>query len=398
MDFSEPSEVTQIKRALDDFIEAEVEPLENEYDQFLGEDSERHIVDENNRQVPEYREVMETIRKKSVEAGFYGMSMPEEAGGAGMDILPRGLIGEHLAERGPGFQSAILGGAGGPTPILMACDDEQREEYLDPLMEGEITTCFALSEPEHGSDPHYMDTTAEKDGDEWVINGNKYWISSGPYADFAMVFARTSGEDGDLHGITGFLVDADLDGYEVGKIHRTMGLTPGAQCELIFDDVRVGEDKVLGEVDEGFQAAMNWVGGGRINIAASAVGQAQYLLDLATDYASQRETFGKPIGHRQGVSFQLADLATEIEQVRHLYRYAAWKMDQGERARKEESMAKLRGAELANEAADVAMQVHGGSGFMKSLPIEEYYRSARVLRIFEGTDEIQRRTIARELL
>jgi alkylation response protein AidB-like acyl-CoA dehydrogenase len=241
-----------------------------------------------------------------------------------------------------------------------------------------------------------MDATAEKDGDEWVINGEKYWITNGPYADFAMVFARTSGEKGDYGGITCFLVDDHQ--YEVEKVHRTMGLTPGGQAQLRFDDVRVGEDKVLGEVDDGFGTAMSWIGGGRIKIAASAVGTAQHLLDMAVDYARDRETFGKPIGHRQGVSFQIADLATEIEQVRWLYRYAAWKIQNDERARKEESMAKLRGAELANEAADVAMQVYGGAGFMKDTPIEREYRSARVLRIFEGTDEIQRRTIARELI
>ena len=398
MDFSEPSEAVQIKTALDDFIEQEVAPLEREHDQFLGEDYQRHIVDENHRQVDEYREIVETIREKSVEAGFYGMGMPEEAGGGGIDLLTRAVVGEHLANRPPGFHSAILGGAGGPTPILLACTDEQRERYLDPLMRGEITTCFALTEPAHGSDPHYMDATAEKDGDEWVINGTKYWISNGPYADYAMVFARTSGEDGDYHGITCFLVDADNPGYSVGRIHRTMGLTPGAQSEIILDDCRVGEDRVLGEVDNGFGTAMQWIGGGRINIAANAVGTAQFLLDLSIEYARDRETFGKPIGHRQGVSFQLADLATNIEQVRQLYRYAAWKIEQGERARKEESMAKLRGAELANQAADVAMQVHGGSGFMKDLPIERNYRTSRVLRIFEGTDEIQRRAIARELI
>ncbi len=398
MDFSEPSEAVQIQKALDDFIEQEVKPLEREYDQFLGEDYERHIVDDDYWQVPEYREVQETIRKRSVEAGFYGMSMPEEVGGGGIDVLTRGLVGEHLSNRPPGFHNAVLGGAGGPTPILLACTEQQREEYLDPLMEGEITTCFALTEPAHGSDPHYMDSTAEKDGDEWVINGNKYWITNGPYADFAMVFARTSGEKGDYNGITCFLVDADTPGYAVERIHRTMGLTPGGQCELRFDDVRVGEENVLGEVDQGFQTAMNWIGGGRINIAASSVGSAQYLLDLAVDYARERETFGKPIGHRQGVSFQLADLATDIEQVRQLYRYAAWKIDNGERARKEESMAKLRGAKLYNDAADVAMQVHGGAGFMKDLPIERDYRTARVFRIFEGTDEIQKRTIARELI
>lgn len=388
----------QIKNALDDFIDREVAPLEEEYDQYLGEDYERHIVDENHRQVEEYREIQETIRKKAVEAGFYGMEMPEEVGGGGVDVLTRGLVAEHLSNRPPGFHGAIMGGAGGPTPILLACDEQQREEYLDPLMAGEITTCFALTEPAHGSDPQYMESTAEKDGDEWVLNGNKYWITNGPYADFAMVFARTSGDPGDYHGISAFLVDADTPGYSVERIHRTMGLTPGGQCELRFDDCRVNEDQILGEIDQGFQTAMNWIGGGRINIAAASVGSAQYLLDLSVEYARDRETFGKPIGHRQGVSFQLADLATDIEQVRQLYRYAAWKMDQGKRARKEESMAKLRGAELYNEAADVAMQVHGGSGFMKDLPIERDYRTARVFRIFEGTDEIQRRTIARELI
>ena len=396
MEFSEPSEATQIVKSLDTFIDQEIKPLENEHPEFLDEDYERNIVDENNRQVPVYRDIIEQIREKSVEAGYYGMTMPEGVGGSDVGIQVRSVVGEHLANKPPGFHSAIFGGAGGPTPILLDCNERQRETYLKPLMSGEITTCFALTEPDHGSDPQNMDTTAEKDGDEWVINGTKYWISNGPYADFAMVFARTGGKAGDLSGITAFLVDESQ--YEVGKIHRTMGLTPGQQCELQFDDCRVGEEQVLGEVNQGFQSAMNWIGGGRINIAASAVGNAQFLLDLATDYASKRETFGKPIGHRQGISFQLADLATEIEQTRLLYRYAAWKMDNGERARKEESMAKLRGAQLNNDAADVAMQVHGGSGFMKSLPIERQYRSARVLRIFEGTDEIQKRAIARELI
>jgi len=398
MDFSEPSEVTQIKRALEDFIAAEVEPLENEYDHMLGEDFEKHIVDEDHRQTEEYLDVQQRIRRASAEAGFYAMDMPEEVGGADMDLLSRALLSEWLANRGPGFHRFVLAGAEGPTQILMACDGEQREEYLEPLMNAEITTCFALTEPGHGSDAHHMDTTAEKDGDEWVIDGEKCYITNGPYADFAMVFARTSGEDGDLHGITCFLVDDHVEGFDRGKVHRTMGGDIGNHGELIFNDARVPESKVLGEVDEGFEAAMSWIGGGRLNIAAAAVGNAQHMLDLAVDYATERETFDRPIAHRQGISFQIADVATDVEQVRWLYRYAAWKMDQGERARKEESMAKLRGAELANHAADVAMQVYGGSGYMKSLPIEREYRSARVLRLFEGTDEIQRRTIARELL
>ncbi|MFC4540360.1 acyl-CoA dehydrogenase family protein [Halosolutus amylolyticus] len=398
MEFSVPEEARHINRALDDFIEQEVKPLEDEHPKFFGEDRERHIVDDENLQCEEYRELVHRVKKKAAEAGFYGMEMPEEVGGGGVDILTRSIVGEHVANREPGLHEyGVLGTEGGPTPILLACNESQREKYLYPLMDAEISSAFAISEPECGSDPQYMNTTAEKDGDEWVINGKKYWISNGPYADFAMVFARTSGEDGDIDGITCFLVDAENPGYKVGKIHRTMGLTPGMQSELIFDDCRVGKDQILGEVGEGFQTAMSWIGGGRLNIAAYTVGKAQYLLDLAVDYANQRETFGTEIRNRQGVSFPLADLATDIEQTRLLYRYAAWKMDQDEHARKEESMAKLRGAELYNKAADVAMQVHGGAGFMKSLPIEHEYRAARVYRIFEGTDEIQRRTIANEL-
>lgn len=395
MDFSVPSEAEQINSALDDFLEQEVEPLEDQHPEFLGEDYEKHIVDDDHLQVPAYREIVETIRKKSVEAGFYGMTMPEEVGGGDVDILTNSLINEWQSNKPPGFHRSALGG---PSKILLACDDEQREEYLRPVMEGEITNCFALTEPDHGSDAHHMNTTAEKDGDAWVINGQKVYITNGPYADYAMVFARTGGDDGDLRGVTCFLVDEDTDGFERGKIHRAMGLTPGQHCELLFNDCRVGEDKVLGEIGNGFQLAMNWIGGGRLAIAASAVGRAQYLLDTAVEYARERETFGKPIGHRQGISFQLADLATDIEQARQLYRYTAWKLDQGDRVRKEESMAKLRGAQVANRAADIAMQVHGGAGYMKSLPIERHYRGTRVLRLFEGTDEIQKRTIARELI
>jgi len=398
MDFSVPQEAKQINRAIDEFMQQEVKPLESEHPSFFDEDRDRTIVDDDHHQRSEYRDLVETVKRKSAEAGFYGMEMPTEVGGGGVDILTRSIVGEHVANRPSGLHDhAVLGTEGGPTPILMRCDEQQRERFLYPLMNAEISTAFAISEPEHGSDPQFMNTTAEKDGDEWVINGKKYWISNGPYADFAMVFVRTSGEDGDIGGITCFLVDSANPGYEVGKIHRTMGLTPGTQSELVFDDCRVSEDQILGEVDEGFQMAMEWIGGGRLNIAAHTVGKAQFLLDLAVEYADQRETFGEPLKSRQAISFPLADLATDIVQTRQLYRYAAWKMDQEEHARKEESMAKLRGAELYNKAADLAMQIHGGAGFMKSLPIEHEYRAARVFRIFEGTDEIQKRTIANEL-
>jgi alkylation response protein AidB-like acyl-CoA dehydrogenase len=398
MDFAISEEASHITDSIDRFIETEVEPLERENPEFLGEDYEKYIVDENHRQVDAYRDVLNTIRQKSAEAGFYGMSMPSSIGGGDVDVLTRAVVGENVANREPGFQTPILGGAGGPTKILLACDEDQTRRFVDPLMAGELTTCFALSEPDHGSDPQYMDTTATRDEDGWVINGEKYWISNGPYADFAMVFARTSGQDGDSKGITCFIIDADNPGYSVGKIHRTMGLTPGGHSELHFEECRVSDDHVLGEVDEGFTTAMQWINSGRLYLAAHAIGKAQFLLDRAVEYAADRETFERPIGDRQGISFELVDVATEIEQTRHLYRYAAWAVEDGQSVRKEVSMAKLRAAEALNRAADVAVQVFGAAGFMKSNPVERMYRAARVFRIFEGTDEIQRQTIANELL
>ena len=385
MEYHDSDEAKQLAAEARVFMDDVVIPTEREY---LGDGP-----------VPE--DVIADLRDEARERGIYCPQIHEEHGGGGYDfadVLPlfeeagRSLLGATAMR-------VDAPDEGNMHTIELVGTESQKEEFLEPLVAGELRSGFSMTEPRDGagSDPKMMRTRAEKDGDEWVINANKYWITNAPYADFAMVFARTSGEDGDYDGVTCFLVDADNPNYEVARIHRTMGMTPGGHGELNLSDCRVPEDRVMGEVGGGFQAAMNWIGGGRINIAASAVGNAQYLLDLAVDYAKDRETFGKPISRRQGISFQLADLATDIEQVRHLYRYAAWKIKNDERARKEESMAKWKGAQLNNKAADIAMQVFGGAGFMKDQPIERQYRSARVLRIFEGTDEIQQRTIAREL-
>jgi alkylation response protein AidB-like acyl-CoA dehydrogenase len=265
------------------------------------------------------------------------------------------------------------------------------------MMRGEKLSAFALSEPGHGSDATHMDTTAEKHGEQWVIDGQKAYISKGAAADFLMVHARTNGEDGDVSGITSFLVDTDNAGLTLDKVQRPMGGQPGRQAILDFTDCRVEDRQVLGEVDEGFEQLIGWIGAGRLTIPAMAVGRAQWMLDRSLDYAKQRETFGQPIGEYQGVGFPLADLATDLEQARLLYRHAARKVDDGERAVKEQSMAKLRGSQLWNDAADVAIQTHGGAGFMRSLPFEAEYRESRAARIYEGTDEIQKRTITREL-
>jgi alkylation response protein AidB-like acyl-CoA dehydrogenase len=398
MDFSEPEVATELKAELSTFIEEEIEPLEAEHEEFLGPDSERHIFDDDFRQVPEFRELKETIRKRAAEAGYWGMPMPESVGGRGISTLTDAIVAEFLENRPPGLHTyAVRGAGGGPTPILLACDEEQRERYLDPLMAGEKTTCFALTEPDHGSDPNLMETTAERDGDGWVLNGHKAWASNGPYADFAMVFARTSGDTGDVAGVSCFLVEADTPGFEVGDIHRPMGHAWVAPSELVFDDCRVDESALLGEEGKGFFQAMEWIGNARLGVAAGCVGSAEFLIDRAVDYAEERETFGEPLIERQGISFPLAEVATDVERTRQLYRYAAWLADEGRDARKEIAMAKLSAANLENRAADVSMQVHGAKGYSRREPIEQRYRTSRGKRLTEGTDEMQKRTIANEL-
>ena len=398
MDFSEPEQATQLKSELDSFFDEQIVPLEEENEQFLGPDAERHIFDDDFRQVPEYLELKEEIRQRSAEAGFWGMSMPEEVGGRGIGTLTDSIIAEHLANRPPGLHTyAVRGAGGGPTPILLACDEAQREQYLEPLMSGDKTTCFALTEPDHGSDANLMETSAEKDGDEWIINGEKAWISNGPYADFAMVFARTSGESGEIGGISCFLVDAETDGFEVGDIHRPMGHAWVAPSELHLDDCRVGDGQLLGEEGKGFYQAMSWIGNARLGVAAGCVGSADFLVDKAINYAEQRETFGQPLITRQGITFPIAEVAMDVERTRQLYRYAAWKVDNDRDARKEVAMAKLAGANLEHNAADVAMQVHGGTGYSRREPIEELFRTSRGKRLTEGTDEMQKQTIIREL-
>lgn len=402
MGFGETEEVRQIRRMVDEFIEQEIEPLEDEYDRFLGEDAEFNVMEGDGRDYrmcEEYLDVWREIRERSAEAGIWTMHMPEDVGGGGLDVLPFTIIVEHIENRDPSGFHPLIWDTGTVTEMMLPAheDEYQREQYFEPMMRGEKLSAFALSEPGHGSDATHMDTTAEKHGEEWVIDGQKAYISKGAAADFLMVHARTNGEDGDISGITSFLVETDNPGLTLDKVQRPMGGQPGRQAILDFTDCRVEDRQVLGEVDEGFEQLIGWIGAGRLTIPAMAVGRAQWMLDRSVDYAKQRETFGRSIGEYQGVGFPLADLATDVEQARLLYRHAARKVDDGERAVKEQSMAKLRGSQLWNDAADVAIQTHGGAGFMRSLPFEAEYRESRAARIYEGTDEIQKRTITREL-
>lgn len=401
MSFEPSLEVRMICDQLDEFIEQEITPLETEYDRFLGEDAEREMVDDEGRLVDDYLEIRQQIREKSVEAGFYTMYLPEECGGGGLGHLEFTMVLEHLYNRNPdGFHEFVfdLGSINGSV-VPLYHDEHLRERYFDPLRRADRHLCFGLTEPDHGSDVTHMDTTAEKDGDEWAIDGTKCFTSGSPYADCVMVHARTSGEDGDAHGISSFMIDADNPGWEVGKIQRPMGGEVGMQAFNYFEDCRVPEKQMIGEEGEGFiEMAIEWVGVTRLVIPAQAVGRSEWMFDQCVQYAENREAFGKPIGDRQFVQGMLAEMRTDIEMVRWLYRYAAWKYDRDEPERWLQSAAKLRGSELWNDVADAAVQIHGGAGYMRSLPFESQYRTARATRIYDGTDEIQKRTIARQFL
>ncbi len=381
MDFEIPEETRQLRDAVRRFIEREIAPLDEQ------------IKDEDVIPI----DLITEARRRGVAAGFYGMYMPEEVGGGGLGLEPTVLVLEDVAKQGSRLARFALGGLGGPTPILLGCNEEQREHFLLPVMRGEKTNCFALTEPGAGSDVASIQTAAVKDGDNYVLNGVKHFITNGPYADFAMVFAVTDKSLGARGGVTCFLVEKGTPGFSVARVQKTMA-GDELQAELAFEDCVVPSKNILGEVGQGFLLAMQWIGHGRLIIGAMCVGTADMLLGMSVDYAKQRVQFGKPIATKQAIQWMLADSATEIYAARMMLYNAAWKADRGENIIKETSMVKLYATEMVNRVADRALQIHGGMGYMREFPIERIYREVRVLRIVEGTSEIQRFIISRFLL
>ena len=392
---------------LDDVVafgDAQVAEASERAPELFGIDADRVSIDSDCRFVPLVHEVRATVRKRAVERGFYGMSMPGADGSAGMTCLGMSMLDEALSTR-PAYPSVLwpdltihmLGRAWGPTPVLLRGSDEIKDRYLAPLMSGEATTCIALTDPDAGSDPQNMRATATHRGSEWVINGRKRFVGNSPYADFLMVYARTSGEPGDHRGISLFIVEKGTPGFEVVRVNRVMeGL--GNHGELSFEDCHVPEANLVGEEGRGFGLAMEYVSAARLSIASRSLGGAQWLLDHAIERARSRVTFGQPLADRQAIQWMIADLATDIEQLRWLIRHAASRVDAGDPARVETSMAKVRGPAVYHHAADVAMQIFGGLGYLSDEPIERAYRRARGYRFIEGTDEMQRQSIARQLL
>ena len=355
------------------------------------------------RQVEDDDRIPESVVEKMRELGLFGLAIPEEYGGMEIGALGECLVYEELSKTNACFRSRIATNNGiGSQGIIMDGAEAQKQKYLPRLASGEWTGCFALSEPEAGSDAANIKTAAERTDGGWVLNGLKHFITNGDVADVATVFALTDKEKRARGGITAFLIENTDPGFKKGASDKKMGMRGSHTCELIFDNCKVPEDRVIGGeagVGRGFQTAMKVLDKGRLTMGASALGSAQKLLELSVDYAKQRVQFGKPIGRFQSVGNMLADMATQIYAARQMLYHAAHLRDQKGRAVvKEASMVKLFCTTMANRVADMAVQIHGGMGYMKEVEVERFYRDLRLTRIYEGTDEIQRLVIARELM
>lgn len=331
------------------------------------------------------------------ELGFMGMLIPEEWGGSGTGTLAYVLALEEVAAA-DGATSAIMSvhNSVGCVPILKFGTDQQKRQYLKPLAQGQMIGAFALTEPHTGSDAAAIKTRAVKDGDHYIINGAKQFITSGNNAGMIIVFAVTDPNAG-KKGMSAFLVPRDTPGYEVIRVENKLGLHASDTCQIALTDVRIHESLRLGAEGEGLKIALANLEGGRIGIAAQAVGLARAALEEASRYAHERVAFGKPIFEQQAISFRLASMATEIEAARQLVHFAARKKEAGESCLTEASMAKLFASEMAERVCSKALQIFGGYGYLKDFPIERIYRDARICQIYEGTSDIQRLVIARSL-
>lgn len=397
MDFKPSSRVKELKADIDDLIEEVVEPLEEEHADWLGKDMDEVLVNDDGLVIDEYWEVAKKIREESAERGIYNCVMPEEYGGRDLSWLEFEQIIEHMHNRrNPGLHRAII--CHSSTPMLFGIDDELWDEYVQPVIDGEKIMAFAMTEEKVGSDPQYMEARAEKDGDEWVINGKKKWVTQGPYADFHVVVARTGGKEGDNEGITNFIVDLDQDGVLMADMHKVMGGLPRDHSRHEYDDVRVSEERVVGEVGEGLTTGMEWVNYGKVYDAARAVGQADWLVDTSIDYAKERKTWDTPLADRQVIRHKISEMDRKVKRARWLTRRACWELDKGGRTYGWQGLMKVEEAKCLNQVADDAVQIYGGKGFDKEYPIEWVYRASRVYRIWEGAEEVMRNQHAKSLI
>jgi acyl-CoA dehydrogenase len=381
MDFALSDEQRMLVDMVRRFVEEELYPHEEEVE----------------RQDAVPPELQREIRAKAMELGIYAANMPEELGGGGLDNVSLVLLERELGRAAYALQYLVAR----PSNILQACRGKQREDYLLPTVSGEKVDCLAMTEPGAGSDVRSMKCRADRDGEHFVINGTKHFISQADWADYVILFAATGEEEGPRgprKKITSFIVDKGAPGFEVRPGYNSVSHRGYHNFVLNFDDCRLHESQVLGDVDHGFDVANEWLAATRLSVAACSLGQAQRAQEMSVDWAATRKQFGQTIGRFQGVSFKLADMALAIKAAELLTLEAAWKLDQGTMTDSDAAMAKLHATETLAMVTDEAIQIHGGMGLMDELPLERFWRDARVERIWEGTSEIQRHIISRALL
>ena len=381
MEFSLSSEQEMIIDTVRSFVEQELYPHEDEVEK-------TNHIDVS---------LAESIKQKAINLGLYAANMPVEYGGGGLDTLTLCLLEKELGKANFGLQYIVAR----PSNILMACKDEQIDKYLVPTIRGEKVDCLAMTEPNAGSDVRSMKCRAERDGEYFVINGSKHFISHADMADYVILFVASGVEEtsrGTKKKITSFLVDMGTPGFSVETGYNSVSHRGYHNFILNFDDCRVHESQVLGEVDHGFDVANEWLGATRLSVAAMCLGRAERALQIATEWAATREQFGQTIGKFQGVSFKLADMSMELQAAELLTLRAAWNDAQGKMTNSDAAMAKLKATETLAMVSDEAIQILGGMGLMDELPLERIWRDHRVERIWDGTSEIQRHIISRSLL
>jgi len=379
MNFELPEDVRSLQKLVKDFVKKDLEPIADRIDKeemFPGD-----------------------ALKKAGEIGLLGVPFPVEYGGTGLGELAYCVLNEELAYSSATFGTAVgahIGIAG--NSVYLGGTEEQKQKYLKPLAEGSKLGAFALTEPTAGSDAAGIRTKAVRDGDGFVINGSKIWITNGAKADVIIVYAKLEPSEKGRGGISAFIVEKDYPGFSVGTIEKHMGIRGSSTAELIFEDMRVPEENLLGKEGGGFTVAMKTLDLGRLGLGAGCVGIARRCLDLSLDFAHERVQFGQAIIKNQAIQFKLAEMATQVEAARLMVYQAAWMADNGKKITKHSAMVKLFCSQVANRVAYEAVQIHGGMGYMTDYPVERFFRDARITEIYEGTTEIQKLVIAMQLI
>jgi acyl-CoA dehydrogenase len=402
IDTATASDIADLTEGLHDFLQRQVLPLEEQHRAVL--DNPRLTYAESGAYSSDTVELFREVRMRSAAAGYYPMFAPENVGGGGLGALAQYTVWESLHHRyGPGrllpYQS-VGHWTSGPSFLLGHLSPALRDTITAEVMSGRASVCFAMSEPDAGSDAWSMSTSAVRDGDEWVINGSKQWISNSPFATYAFVFAVTDQElrRGRRSGVSCFIVPTDTPGYHVDSVIRLFGHIGGNEAILSFQDVRVSDEHLVGELHHGFDLALGGISRGRIYNAGRSVGLARWALERACEYATTRKAFGKVISDYQGVTFPLADSAMEIYASKQMSLDCARRIDAGEPALKELSMVKAYSTEMCFRVFDRCMQVHGGMGLTNEMNLVEGWHQARIVRVADGTGEVMRRNIASRIL